>query len=170
MQDQCCSSLQEWQSPHIQVAAAAVELHREAKNSSDWAARREWTQTALTGWAAFMVRNDDAAVNSTAGVASFTAPHPPLSSYDHLHSDSQKETQTCMLRGIFSVAPLTLQKAKHRSTLLRRWCNLPCAIPMITLLLFSHSWNSGLELLHAERKTTITESQSNSYTHLAHMS
>lgn len=53
-------------------------LHREAKNSSDWAARREWTQTALTGWAAFMVRNDDAAVTSMAcvhgwGVASFTA-------------------------------------------------------------------------------------------------
>lgn len=52
-------------------------LHREAKNSSDWPARREWSQTALTGWAAFMVRNDDAAVSSVAcghiwSVASFT--------------------------------------------------------------------------------------------------
>lgn len=61
--------------------ASWATLHREAKNSSDWAARREWTQTALTGWAAFMVGNDDAAVTSTDrvhgwGVASFTSYFP----------------------------------------------------------------------------------------------
>lgn len=119
-------------------------LHREAKNSSDWAARREWTQTALTGWAAFMVRNDDAAVTSH-GLCSwlrccelcsyFPVFSPIIITGRQCTPAARMVHISCMHNGIYFLMALhTLQKARHRRPFLRYWCRLPFPSSLRTVI------------------------------------
>lgn len=167
-------------------------LHREAKNSSDWAAGREWTQTALTGWAAFMVRNDDSAVTSMAcvhgwGVASFTAISPFSFQLSSLAGTThqQPEEHICMhtQRHTFLWLCTHCKKAKTRSQL-QMWAAAPRSLRRTVtgialqgdyhlLASWCHSndlpapvlpiMTFGSQASACREKATVTESQSNSH-------